>query len=312
MSLYSNYPDGFSPGVVIREILGADMVPGKVFYVGNNAVLLKGERAASDGNDGTFMRPLATIDAAYDLAAAARDDLILVRPGHAESHVDATGLVMDKAGVHVVGLGHGENRPTITFATATSAAIPVSGANNSISNFVFKCNIASQVHMLDVKADDFLVNKCEFREGTATGLSFINADTADGDSDRLHVVSSKFHAPTAGNMDQAIFLGKDHTGVRIVDVDIFGDFDVAGIAVPTAGNAQVDLRILDCRIQNLLTGQFAIEIIGTASTGQISRCLCQTDAIATCVDTGGLPMFETYAHDGADQSYAIVIGTAVS
>lgn len=236
----------------------------------------------------------------------------MVKPNHAESLDSATALALDKAGVQILGLGHGENRPTLTFTTAAAAAIPVTGANNVLHNLVLKCNIASQNHMLDVAADDLLVSECEFREGSATGLSFITADTADGDSDRLQVVGCKFHAPTAGNYDNCIALGKDHTGVRIVDCDFYADCDEACIDVPAGGNAQVDLRILNCRVDNLLTGQHAIQINGTGNTGMIAECYLQGDTLAAIVDTGGLSMFETYVHDKADQSYAIVTGTVVS
>ena len=311
-SEYSNYPNGFSPGAVIREALGSDVVPGKIFYVGNHATLIKGERDASDGNDGSFYRPLSTINAAYDKCAAGRNDVIFVRPGHTETVDAATDIVMDVSAVHILGLGRAESRPIITFATAAAAAIPVSGANNSLVNMVFKCNIASQNHMIDVAADDLLIKNCRFAEGSATGLAFITADTADGDSDRLRIEGCEFHAPTAGNYNAAIQIAKDHTGIRIIDCDIYGDFDDAGISIPAGGNAQVDLRIIKCRVDNLQTGDHAIEINGTGNTGMIIESYLQGDTFAAIVDTGGLSMFEVYVHDKADQSYAVVTGTAVS
>lgn len=310
---YADFPNGFSPGVVIKEVLGADFIPGKIFYVGNNATKLKGEADAADSSDlrgGTFFKPFSTIDHAYNQCKANRNDVILVRPAHTLSIADATTLVMDTAGVHIVGMGSGENRPVITFATATSAAIPVTGANNSLANMVFKCNIASQNHMLDVAADDFKVLNCDFREGTATGLAFITADTADGDSDRMFVKNCRFHMPTAGNGAAAIQLSKDFTGVRIEDCDIYGDFDNAALEIPAGGNAQVNLLIKDCSITNLLTGVHAIEINGTSSTGKIIRCYCQGDTLGTIVDAGGLEMYEVYEHAGTDQGQANPVGTA--
>ena len=312
---YADYPNGFSPGVVIKEVLGADFIPGKIWYVGNNATKLKGEADAADSSDlrsGTFFKPFSTIDHAYNQCKANRNDVILVRPAHTLSIANATTLVMDVAGVHIIGMGAGENRPIITFATSTAAAIPVTGANNSLANMVFKCNIASQNHMVDLAATDFKAIHCEFREGTATGLSFITADTADTDSNRFLIKNCKFHMPTAGNGDAAIQISKDFVGGLIEGCDIYGDFDNAAIEIPAGGNAQVNLVIRDCVVTNLLTGVHAIEINGTSSTGKIINCYCQGDTLGTIVDAGGLEMYNVLEHDGTDQKVATPVAASVA
>lgn len=307
-----SYAQGFKDVITIRNAPLHTTHTGRVFFVNNSGVKLANAKAAADQGSGSFWEPYATIDHAVNQTVANRGDIILVMPGHAETIVAASGITLDKAGVAVIGLGHGEKRPIITFATDTAASIVVSAANTTLKNFIFKCNIASQVHMLDVKADDVLVEGCDFREGTATGLNFITADTADGDSDRLTIADCKFHAPTAGNYDSAIALGKDFVGVRILDCEIYGDFDDAGISVPAGGNAQVDLHIGNCKIRNLLTGQHAIELNGTGNTGLIYDTRCVGDTFNTIIDTGGLALFNTLQHDGADQSYATFAGTIAS
>ena len=305
----SDYPNGFEDGVIVRGVPVHNVIPAKVAWVGNNTALLQGERGASDGNKGTYLSPLSTLDAAYNQVGA--DGVIFVRPNHALSIANATTLVMDSANVQIIGLGVGEDRPIITFATAAAAAIPVSGANNRISNIVFKCNIASQNHMLDVKATDLVVDHCDFREGTATGLSFITADTADNDSDRLQVINCNFYAPTAGNMDAAIQLAKDFKSVRLLGNNIHGDFDNAAIEIPAGGNAQIDLMIGNCRVANLQTGIHAIELNGTGNSGKIYDTYCEGDTLGTIVDAGGLEMFNVFEHSGADQSQANPAGTAL-
>lgn len=308
--LYANYPDGFSPGAVIRDILGADVIPGRVFYVGNNATLLVGEKTAADQSTrraGSFFQPFATIDHAINQCASGRNDIILVRPSHAESVADAATIVMDTDAVHIIGLGSGEDRPIITFATDAAAAIPVTGDNCTMANMVFKCNIASQNHMIDLAATDFKLLGCDLREGTATGLSFVTADTADADSDRLQVKRCKFYAPTAGNYDNAIQLAKDFKQVRIEECDIYGDFDVAGIDVPAGGNAQVDLILKEVSVSNLQSGVLAVSINGTGNTGKMIKVYAQGDTLGTIVDAGGLEMYEVYEHDGTDQTSARLI-----
>jgi len=306
------FTQGFKDTATIRNVPLMVNPTGKVFYVNNSGVKLANAKVASNDGDGSFWKPYSTIDHAINQCTAHRGDVIYVMPGHAETITGATGIVPDVAGVSIVGLGTGEKRPIITAATSATAAIPISGANTTIKNLVFKCNIASQNHMLDVKADDVLIEDCEFREGTATGLSFITADTADGDSDRLTIRNCKFHAPTAGNYDNAISLAKDFVGVRIEDCEIYGNFDDAGISVPAGGNAQVDLQIGHCKVVNTLTGQHAIEINSTTNTGMIYNTYCVADTFDTIIDSGGLAMFNALQHDNADQTYGTFAGTVAS
>ncbi len=290
---YGNYTTGFEYGVIIRELMKPETTTGQNFYVGNHATLLPGEKGASDNNRGTFLQPFSTIDAAYNACKAGRGDRIYVRPGHTLSIANATTLVMDVSGIQLIGLGVGELRPIITFATATSAAIPVSGANNVIANFIFKCNIANQSHMLDLTADDTLIIGNDFREGTATGLSFITADGTDADCDRLRIIGNKFYAPTAGNYDNAISLAKDFVNVELLDNYIYGDFDDAGIWVPAGGNAQVNLQIRGGEVHNIQTNIPAISINGTDSSGTISNVILKTDTQASALDNGSLATMPT-------------------
>jgi hypothetical protein len=310
----SSYPGGFSNGVSIKNIPIEVAYPAKVFWVSNNSTNVPAGVVAGDDTNGkgTYNQPYATIDKAINMCAAGRGDKIFVKAGHAETVDAATDIVPDVDAVSIIGLGEGEDRPIITFATAAAAAIPITGDSVSIENMIFKCNIASQNHMLDIAALDVLIKDCDFREGTQTGLSFITCDTADNDSHRLRIDNCKFYAPTAGNYDQAISLAKDFIGVRIANCEIYGDFDNAGIDVPAGGNAQIDLQISNCKAINLLTGQHAIQINGTGNTGMIIDCMLGGDTIGTICDSGGLEMYNVYEHDGTDQTNAVLVGGAVA
>ena len=276
---------------------------GKVFVVGDSSTVDEDRLKAIFGGDPDGkLRYYSTIDAAINAATAGAGHVIAVLEGHAETLDAASDITADVAGITIVGLGHGEDRPVITFDGSDSTpSIVVSAANVAFKNLIFKCNEASQDHMFDVKGDDLLIEDCDFREGSATGLSFITADTADNDSDRLTIRNCRFYAPTAGNMDNAISLSKDFAGVRIVDCEFHGDFDDACISIPAGGNAQVDLEIRGCRATNLQSGQHAIEINSTTSTGRIVDTYVVTDALATSVDAGGLEMFNVLHNDGTDQ-----------
>lgn len=274
---------------------------GKVF-TGTLFVVDSGHTLTSDNtSSGNFKTPFATLDYAIGQCAANNGDLIVVSPGHAETLAADSAVDIDVAGITVYGLGNGEDRPVFTFATAATADFKLAAANSAIFNLIFKCNIASQAMMIETSADDCEIGGCDFREGSATGLTFISVGLADGDSDRLHVHDCNFQATTAGNYDDAITVLFDMNGIVLEDGHIHGDFDVAGIGIPTAGNAQVDMLIQNWDITNLLTGQHAIEIIGTASTGKIINCRVSTDAVGTAIDAGGLEMFDNLFNVGTDQ-----------
>lgn len=284
----SNYPNGFITGVLIRGLMRPETTTGTNFYVGNHSSLLVGERSASDGNKGDFLSPFATIDKAINSSKAGNGDRIYVRPGHTESITAATTLVPDINGVQIVGLGHGEDRPILTYTTAAAAALAITADNFAMANIIHKCNIASQNHMLDLTGAAGLFVACSFREGTQTGLSFVTADGTDADIDRTRFVGCDFYAPTAGNYDNAIQLAKDFTNVQLIDCYAYGDFDVACVDVPAGGNAQVNLQIRGGEYTNLLTTVGSIVINGTGSSGTISDVLLKGDTEANALDNGSL------------------------
>lgn len=243
-----------------------------------------------------------TIDEGYNVCRAGLGDEIFVSSGYTETADAAGEVTCDTTSVTLIGLGQGASRPTITFdGSDATPSIVVSAASNKWKNFLFVNNEASLNHMFDVKGDDLTIEDCEFREGTATGLSFITADTADNDSDRLTIRRCGFYATTAGNYDNAISLAKDFTNVLIEDCDFDGDFDDAAINVPAGGNAQVNLRILRCTVKNRLTNVAAISINGTASSGLIQDCLLRTDTKATALDNGSLTTSNVRWSDETDQ-----------
>lgn len=189
MSKYSNFPNGFTNGVTVRGIPIVQLHPGKVFYVNNSTVLAVDGVAGSDGNPGTLQRPFSTIDYAVGRCTAGRGDIIMVMPGHAETITSATSLVLDVAGIAIIGLGNGTSRPTLTFTTANTATVPVSAANITVKNILFVGNFLSIASAITVgAAPDFTVEQCEFRDTSAI-LGFLSAitTTVTVNADRLTI-----------------------------------------------------------------------------------------------------------------------------
>lgn len=292
---YSNYPNGFQNGVSVREIplVLTPNPKGKVFWV-NSSV-----SNASDGNTGTNQYPLATLSKAISMCSTGRGDTIMVGQGHTETIISAVSV--DKANVEIIGLGNGNGRPVITFATSTAASISVDAANVSIFNIVFRCNIASQVTMLDVNSTYCTISRCELKEGTATGLNFIDIDGGAANAcDGSVIDGCRLLAPTAGNYDAGINLGEVAADVVISNNYIAGDFDVSGIS---SGSILTNLSIENNIVHNNQTGQFAVELTA-AATGNFSGNYLYTDAALTTLDPGSLKCNNNWGVNAIDTAGA--------
>ena len=185
---YSNFPGGFANGVTIRGIPLSVTNPGKVFWVYNGTALQSGQRGGSDGNKGTYDSPFSTIDYAVGQCVANRGDIIFVKPGHAETVDSATDIVLDVAGIAIIGLGRGANRPTLTFSVATTANIPVTAANILVHNILHKANFADIVSAYTATGTstptDFTVDSCEFRDGSSV-LNFLKTVTGNATANSM-------------------------------------------------------------------------------------------------------------------------------
>jgi len=150
---FSNFPQGFANGLQVRGMPLLQMQPGQIFWVNNSVVLNPGARGGSDSNRGTFQSPFATLAGALASGPGSqtngqgvvggRGDIIFIGPGHKETLSNATSLLLNQAGVAVIGLGAGLLRPTFTLGTATTANIPVQSAGMSIQNCLFLANSAA-------------------------------------------------------------------------------------------------------------------------------------------------------------------------
>lgn len=185
--LYSNYPNGFANGVIIRGVPILQTNPGKVFWVYNGTAVQVGQRGGSNNNKGTYDAPFSTIAGALLQCVANRGDIIFVKPGHAETISTAAILVLNVAGVAIVGLGNGSNRPTLTF-TAAAANIRITAANVSISNILHVANFADVVSAYTATGTatptDFAIDNCEFRD-TSSILNFIKCVTGNATANSM-------------------------------------------------------------------------------------------------------------------------------
>ena len=173
---FSNFPNGFANGVAIRGMPILNSYGGNIFWVDSGS--------GSNTNDGTHVRPYATLDYAVGKCTANNGDLILVKAGHTETVTAAGGLDLDVAGITIIGLGNGSDRPTVNFTTAVGADMDVDADNITISNFLFTGGIDALTGPIDVNAADFTMMDCETKDVTGQATDFI---VTDANANRLMI-----------------------------------------------------------------------------------------------------------------------------
>ena len=258
---------------------------GRQMWVSSSAA----DRSDDIGNYGASPdKPFATVDYAIGQCVPNRGDVIWVMENHAETLAAADAWNADIAGIKIIGLGVGDDRPTITFATATAADVEIAAANVEIANIVFLCNISSQTRMITLTgtADGAYIHHCEFREGTQTGLSMIEWT---GVADDVRIEDNYFYAPTAGNYDEAILIASTPTRAHILRNTIIGDWDEGGIN-NAVGNIATIVDIGDNVVINLFATGVAAINLDSAVTGTIYRNLLGGET-ATILDPGSCYCF---------------------
>jgi len=116
--------------------------PGGSFLAADIAKVTGGSIFFVDGNTGTDAAgygqspdsPVDTLDYAIGLCTANKGDIIYVFAQHAETVTAA--ITADIAGITIVGMGHGNSRPTIT-GNGTIDAMTVTANDVTIMNLIF-------------------------------------------------------------------------------------------------------------------------------------------------------------------------------
>lgn len=174
--------------------------------------------------------PYVTLDEAIGACTASNGDVIFVMEGHAETVVAANGIDADVAGISIIGLGNGTNKPTITMGTATTATLRVNAANVRVRNLRFVNNIDSLVKFFDINADYCTVEDCDFvTSSTKEALSFLNIATT---KDYLFVRRCRFEQPTDpagtdGGADTGCLYCVDSENILFEDCWFIGNFETA-------------------------------------------------------------------------------------
>lgn len=305
----SNFPAGFASGVNIRGLPLLSSYPGKVFWVDS--------QTGSNGNRGTFDRPWATIDSAFDTRAstqgvkANRGDIVAVKAGHTEA--PTTSIAHDVAGVWVMGMGWGADMPTITFGAA-GAEYAMSAASGRLSGIRFALGTvaATVTNAINVTAGSCIVEHCETVMHATS--QFTNHLTAT-DAQWVALYNNRFRSlHTAGSTSGIVVDGCDD--LEIVGNIVSGHFGEHALDNTTPASVDEILRayIADNVFKNdsVTAGDMAVEL-DAAATGMFARNMLSGGLATTAAnyDIGNMASLESYIVDslGVDV-HGIVLGTA--
>lgn len=293
----------FPFGAPIGTLNGAPPT-GNIFFVSST------HPNANTGQLGTSAdRPLSTIDAAVGKCTADNGDVIYVLPGHTETVTAAGGLDLDVAGIRIVGLGDGRQRPVITFTTATTADVDIDAARITLENFRFTQGVDAVAACIDVNAADFTMRNCEavLADGTYQAVKFI---VTEAGADRMVVEGCTFRGSTDTGLDSAIRIVGTVDGCVIRNNNIYGDYADAPIHNPTS-NVATNILIENNILQNLQTGDHAIELV-SAVTGVIRNNIVRTDTMTVSIDPGSCVCQEnTWYGTATDVGSGVIVPTGV-
>jgi hypothetical protein len=257
----TNYPQGVSSFGIPVIGSGGD-VP---VSTGNHFFVHSG--TGSNGNPGNSpTQPLATIDYAIGLCTANKGDVIVVMPGHAETIAAAAGIAADVAGISIIGLGVGTNKPTISFS-ATDSTFTVSAANIYIANLRVTSTVDEVVKMFHVTAAYVTLDNIEhFETASCQTIQFLLTTNA---ADFLTVKNCYHFQANAATAAQLWIQLVGCDNVRILDnVFILALQNGATCAVINATTAVANCEIARNTIkQTGGTTQVSAILLVTASTG---------------------------------------------
>lgn len=310
----SNYPNGFPTGVTIRGVPLTVTNPGKVFYVSNATTLQSGDANGSNGNQGTYQRPFATIGYAVTRCTAGRGDIIVVKPGHAETISSAAILTIGVAGVAIVGQGYGSNRPTLTFTTATTANVPVTAANVTISNILHIANFANIASAYTATGTatptDLTIDNCEFRD-TSSVLNFVKTLTGNATAnsmDGLTYSNNSVYGLATTAATQAVIIASATARTKYVNnfVNYPALNDTAAL-VDFGANNQLGLYMSGNRVVRPSTSTTGGSLFSGGSTGSTGYIV---DNYSWHLDNSAALLAPTGTGLGFQNNFSMITGAA--
>ena len=294
MATYNTVLMRRQPGGNTLAIVDESAGTGAHYYVHS------GTGAAS--NDGLSPdTPLATIQQAIDKCVASQGDKVWVMPGHAETISAAAGIDANEAGISIIGIGNGSNRPTVTFS-AVASTFAVTAANVRLNNIRVTATAAT-TKLFHVTAAGCTIDKVDYVEGSAIPLQFLLTSAA---SDQLTVQNCYHRAATTGASAQLWIELVGCDDARILD----NVFHLVLQNGATCATINASTAVVNCQIgRNIIlqtggTTQVSAILLAASSTGFVhdNRVAAAVTTLAGIVALASAYGCENYTLNTANKS----------
>lgn len=233
----------------------------------------------------------SSLEDALDHCTANAGDVILLAAGHSETVSSAAAVDVDVAGVKILGLGQGSDRPSFSMDTVVGASFKVSAANVHIENVVFEGGVDALTNPVNIVAADCTLKDVETKDVTGQTVDFI---VTDDNADRLTIDGWTHRGASAAGAATAIsIVGGDNAHIRNFHID--GNFSTAAIENVTTAADDITIEGGDGAsfIYNRNSADVLITLVSTA-TGFV-----------------GPNIYGRVADNAANITEAVVIGDAV-
>lgn len=258
----SVFPFGFNYGLNVRGMPVLNSYPNNVYWVSSTT--------GQNGNPGTFTQPFASISYALAACTASKGDMILCKPGHAETITAAGGITLSKAGVSVIGLGQGSNRPTISFSTATTASLLVSAANCTLANFVIdETGIDALDNPISVTAANFSLLSSYITTANASGQAVLGLLTSAA-ADRMRLEANTFVGSSDAGTTAAVRI-VGGSNIIVANNSFIGSYTAGVGAIQGLTTDTTNLTVIGNLIDNRTASSTKAMVFTATSTGMIAN-----------------------------------------
>lgn len=267
-------------GAISRNI--PDLAPGsKVFLVSDSDDTTVGPvnlGAEFPVDKDGVVRVYTTIQAAVNAASAGRGDIVQVLPGYDQSLTAADSWAT--AGVQIIGMGNGNNRPTIRY-TGASGEVGLGANNVRVSNLRFLTALTAVTRGLDLDTGFFgqKVDNCLF-SFNATGNDFITCVRV-GSKNSIVEDNVFSMEDTTGHNYAISLLGGDPDFAVIRNNTISGNFDSSVIGQDTSDTSDTNLIGVQINGNFIENGDTAAAMHIRASAGYTVRGIAANNRIAS-------------------------------
>jgi hypothetical protein len=191
-------------------------------------ILFVDSNVSSEGNGLSPESAFSTLNEAIAAASANNGDIIYVMEGHAETIDSAADVDISKAGLTIIGLGRGGDRPTFTFSTSADGTFAIGASSTYIENLLLVANFTNGVTVgidIDDSHSDVYLKNLELRAAAAT-KEFLKGITIAEGATRVTIDGCRF-TEGAGDATAAVFTESTAVGLTIKNCTFSGKWGTA-------------------------------------------------------------------------------------